>query len=167
MGRTKLETPQCWPYKYVITALCNDVRMPGHIQSALRACCSKYLNPHPLLLPQSPTSVSKPLILKLLLWTDGCQHSKISFIATRLGRNMSSLTQLRECPEYEKKSEMGWPNCTTQSQSELRTWPQIMSVPLLLSWALQRLKGDWVSFKQHKINRATQRWQDKREKKIL
>lgn len=91
-------------YKYdVITALCNDIRTPRQIRSGLRACCYKYLNPHPLLLPQSPISVSKPSVFKSLLWTDGCQHSKISFIVTTPERNMPSLTQLTECTEYEKK----------------------------------------------------------------
>lgn len=99
-------------YKYdVITALSNDVRTPRQIQSGLRACCSKYLNPHPLLLPQSPISVSKPLIFKSLLWTDGCQHSKISFTVTTLERNTPSLTQLTE--PWIWKEKVKWVDQTT------------------------------------------------------
>lgn len=78
--------------------------LPRHMQSTLRACCPKDLNPHPLLLPQSATSVSKLFILKPPLETDGCQHRMISSTVMTPKRNFSSLTQLREYPEHKKEN---------------------------------------------------------------
>lgn len=159
-GRTELKSPQTLlgHEDDASTTLHNDVRMPGQMQSALRACCSKGLNRHLLPLSQSPISVSKPFIFKPLLGTDGCQHSMISSTVTTLKRNLSSLTQLRECPEHENKKWNDLPKLhhTVTVRTKNVTSGYARPSPLLLSWALHRLKGDWEScFQEHETQRTT------------
>lgn len=144
--------------RWMTAQLC--AMMPRHMQSALRACCSRDLNPHLPPLSQSPISVSKPFIFKPLPGTDGCQHSMISSTVTTLKRNLSSLTQLRECPEHERKKLNDLPKLhhTVTVRTKNMTSDYVCPSPLLLSWALHRLKGDGKScFKEHETQRTTQR----------
>ena len=143
----------------ICTTLHNDVRMPGHTHSPLTARCSEDLNCH-LLLPQRPISVSKHFILEQLLGTDSCQHSMISSTVTTLKRNLSSLTQLRERCEHEKKKWNDLPtrHYTVTVRTKNTTPDAARPGPLLLSWGLHRLTGDWESrCKAHENQRTTQR----------
>lgn len=164
--RTELKSPQTVLGHEMddSTALCNDAKA--------YAKCSESMLPQG---PESPstTAVPKPhqcfkafhLQTPARDWWLPAQHDFLPSDNTE--KKLVILDTAQRVPEHEKKKWNDLPKVhhTVTVRTKNMTSDYMCPSPLLLSWALHRLKGDGKScFKEHETRRTTQRWQHKGKK---